>query len=159
MTSKHKSAKFEEGHNSSIISKMLNEILFLKSLDGKSNENDKACEQLFKDTLYSLVLKTKLLLSIVDSIDSDNKLTTSSGIHWRSDSRQTPTKKFSEQLKKILVAKPKKEGTELLTYEQLAPLLHVNITDVPLLISIASAFRNDISKKVIPHRVSKKKKR
>ncbi|EFC41977.1 predicted protein [Naegleria gruberi] len=159
VTSKHKTAKFEEGHNSSIISKLLHELLFLRSVD-QTSEGEKACEQIFKDTLYGLVLKTKLMFSIVDSIDSEtNRIIPTNAVHWRSDSKQTPTKSLSEQLKKILVSKPKKNGSERITYEQLSHLLHVNISDIPLLMSIASAFRSDISKKVIPHKVSKKKKR
>ncbi|KAG2387285.1 hypothetical protein C9374_001617 [Naegleria lovaniensis] len=158
--------KFEEGHASDMISNMLSEILCLKTLND-SPETNAVCEQLFQDTLYSLVLKAKLLLTLSDSLNieqpSKNSIQAApSLLSWRSQKKQN-SKGLADVIKKKFNnnEKSKKQNPEPISYGQIAGLLGVSTSDMPLLISIASAYRADIVKKVVPQikSTSKKKKR
>lgn len=144
---------------------MLSEILCLKTLND-SSETNAVCEQLFQDTLYSLVLKAKLLLTLADSLNveqsSKNSIqNTSSLLSWRSQKKQYSKGLADVIKKKFNNEKSKKQTPEPITYAQMAGLLGVSVSDMPLLISIASAYRADIVKKIVPQikSSSKKKKR
>lgn len=159
VSNKHKHVRFEEGHSSPLVSKLMTEILLLRSL----RINEKELETLFEEGLNNIVLKTKILLSITDSIDEDARkkrtpVPHSESLHWRTNLERKSTQPKLEHKSQ---SKSKVETLEPFTFEQMANLLNVTISDMPLIVSIASAFRADVLKKVTlhPKNPSKQKKK